>query len=266
MGFFGKLWSGVKEAASEVGAAVAGGVRYAGKKLQEAGEWIDNAISNLGKNENSPTINYPPKNPSSGGTGGNSSTHSANEEERKRERERENKAITEYQNQIEQRAKSRENAVKKAYLKIYNKYISEFAEVFDDDVIKDIRGYVEKESNAFTNTLRDEVNTKVNSSYRPWKQLVSSHPSAKRLQAYCDKVYTEADNNLLDLLQKSIEDTNKYISRCIIKYNEDKAKALSDMKSSLIKLTSDEETKSKELQKIAEELVVAQFIINETSL
>ena len=137
MGFFGKLWSGVKEAASEVGAAVASGVRYAGKKLQEAGEWIDNAISNLGKNENSPTINYPPKNPSSGGTGGNSSTHSANEEERKRERERENKAITEYQNQIEQRAKSRENAVKKAYLKIYNKYISEFAEVFDDDVIKD---------------------------------------------------------------------------------------------------------------------------------
>lgn len=66
MGFFGKLWSGVKEAASEVGAAVASGVRYAGKKLQEAGEWIDNAISNLGKNENSPTINYPPKNPSSG--------------------------------------------------------------------------------------------------------------------------------------------------------------------------------------------------------
>ena len=88
----------------------------------------------------------------------------------------------------------------------------------------------------------------------------------ERLQAYCDKVYTEADNNLLDLLQKSIEDTNKYISRCIIKYNEDKAKALSDMKSSLIKLTSDEETKSKELQKIAEELIVAQFIINETSL
>lgn len=138
--------------------------------------------------------------------------------------------------------------------------------MFDDDVIKDIKGYVGKESNAFANTLRDEVNTKVNSSYRPWKQLVSSHPSEKRLQAYCDKVYSEADNNLLDLLQESIEDTNKYISRCIIKYNEDKAKALSDMKSSLIKLTSDEETKSKELQKIAEELIVAQFIINETSL
>lgn len=249
-----KAWNKTKE----IGAKAA---KYAGEKLQKAGEWI----SNLGKKGDGPKI----ENFSSGSKSGTSSpcsSHSANEEERKRRRERENKAITEYQNQIEQRAKSRENAVKRAYLKIYNEYISDFTNVFEEDVIKDIKTYVEKRSNTFINTLRDEVNEKVNSSYQPWKQLVYSHPSTERLQAYCDKVYTEADNNLLDLLQKSIEDTNKYISRCIIKYNEDKAKALSDMKSSLIKLTSDEETKSKELQKIAEELIVAQFIINETSL
>ena len=249
-----KAWNKTKE----IGAKAA---KYAGEKLQKAGEWI----SNLGKKEAGPKIDDFSSGFNSGSSSSQSS-HSANEEEKKREREREKKAITEYQNQIEQRAKSRENAVKKAYLKIYNEYISDFANVFDDDVIKDIKGYVEKKSNTFANTLRDEVNTKVNSSYQPWKQLVSNHPSTKRLQAYCDKVYTEADNNLLDLLQMSIEDTNKYISRCIIKYNEDKAKALSDMKSSLIKLTSDEESKAKELQKISEELVVAQFITNETTL
>lgn len=250
----GKAWNKTKE----FGAKAA---KYAGEKLQKAGEWI----SSLGKKEAGPKIDNFSSGPNSGSSSPRSS-HSANEEERKRERERENKAITEYQNKIEQRAQTRENAVKRAYLKIYNEYISDFSNVFDEDVIKDIKTFVEKESNSFANTLRDEVNTKVNSSYQPWKQLVSSHPSTERLQAYCDKVYTEADNNLLDLLQRSIEDTNKYISRCIIKYNEDKAKALSDMKSSLIKLTSDEESKAKELQKIAEELVVAQFITNETTL
>ena len=86
------------------------------------------------------------------------------------------------------------------------------------------------------------------------------------MQDYCDKVYTEADNNLLDLLQSAIEDTNKFISKCVIKYNDDKAKALKEMKDSLVKLTADEETKAQELKKIAEELAVAQFIANETSL
>ena len=38
------------------------------------------------------------------------------------------------------------------------------------------------------------------------------------------------------------------------------------MKDSLVKLTADEETKAQELKKIAEELAVAQFIANETSL
>lgn len=271
MGFWSNVGSFLKSAAKEVASGVAKATKYVGEKLKEAGEWIDKTISNLGKKESGPTMNTSftsstSSSSSSSSFSSSSSSSSANEERKKKARERENEAITQYQNEVEQRAKSREKAVKETYLKIYKEYIADFEEVLDADLMDDIKSYVKKTSQSFINTLRDEVNTKVNSSYQPWKQLISSHPSPKRLQEYCDKVYTEADNNLLDLLQSAIEDTNKFISKCVIKYNDDKAKALKEMKDSLVKLTADEETKAQELKKIAEELAVAQFIANETSL
>lgn len=258
MGFLDNVWSSVKSVAKDVASGIAEATKYVGEKLKEAGEWIEKTISDLGKKKSGPTINT--------NFTSSSSSSTANEERKKKERERENEAINQYQNEVEQRAKSREKAVKDAYLKIYKEYIADFKEVLDSELMDEIESYVKNTSHKFTNTLRDEVNTKVNSSYQPWKQLISSHPTSKRLQEYCDKVYTEADNNLLDLLQSAIEDTNKFISKCIIKYNDDKAKALKEMKDSLVKLTADEETKAQELKKIAEELAVAQFIANETSL
>lgn len=263
MGFWSNVGSFLKSATKEVASGFAKATKYVGEKLKEAGEWIDKTISNLGKKESGLTMNTSFISSTSSSS---SSSSSANEERKKKARERENEAITQYQNEVEQRAKSREKAVKETYLKIYKEYIADFEEVLDADLMDDIKSYVKKTSHSFINTLRDEVNTKVNSSYQPWKQLISSHPSPKRLQDYCYKVYTEADNNLLDLLQSAIEDTNKFISKCVIKYNDDKAKALKEMKDSLVKLTADEETKAQELKKIAEELAVAQFIANETSL
>lgn len=268
MGFWGNVWSTVKSVAKDVASDIAEATKYVGEKLKEAVEWIDKTISDLGKGKTSPTINnFTSSSPSSSSSPNSSSNpSSANEEKKKEEIEKENEAITQYQNEVEQRAKSREKAVKDAYLKIYKEYIADFEEVLDSELMDEIKSYVKNISHTFTNTLRDEVNTKVNSSYQPWKQLISSNLTPKRLQEYCDRVYTEADNNLLDLLQSAIEDTNKFISKCIIKYNDDKAKALKEMKDSLVKLTADEETKAQELKKIAEELAVAQFIANETSL
>lgn len=271
MEFWGNVWSSVKSVAKDVASGLAEATKYVGEKLKEAGEWIEKTISDLGKKKSGPTINTSftsstSSSSSSYSSSSSSNSSTANEERKKKERERENEAITQYQNEVEQRAKSREKAVKDAYLKIYKEYIADFEEVLDSELMDEIKSYVKNTSRTFTNTLRDEVNTKVNSSYQTWKQLISSHPSPKRLQEYCDRVYTEADNNLLDLLQSAIEDTNKFISKCIIKYNDDKAKALKEMKDSLVKLTADEETKAQELKKIAEELAVAQFIANETSL
>lgn len=269
MGFFKNLWEGAKSLGRDIASGVAKATKYVGEKLEQAGKWIDDTINRLGKKESGPDIGteWVPKPSPTSSTGNNSTSSStANEERRKRERERENEAITEYQNKIEQRARSREKAVKEAYLRIYMGSIADFKEILDAELMNDINEMIKETSLRFANTLRDEVNSKVNSSYLPWKQLIMSHPTPKQLQDYCDRVYTEADNNLLDLLQSAIEDTNKFISGCIIKYNDDKAKALSEMKESLIKLTADEETQAKELKKIAEELVVAQFIEHEASL
>lgn len=265
MGFWSDAWKNVKSSAKSVASGVARGVKYVGEKIQEAGEWIDQTISSLGKKSSPPKIDsgFRP-NGSSPNSGSGSS--SANEERKKGEREKENEAISQYQDEVAQRAKLREKAVKDAYMKIYKEYISDFEEVLDSEIIDKIKSYIKSTSRRFNNTLRDEVNTKVNSSYKPWKQLISSHPTPEHLQNYCDRIYSEADNNLLDLLQTSIKDTNKFISKCVVKYNDDKAKALKEMKDSLVKLTADEETKAQELKKIAEELVVAQFIANEISL
>lgn len=261
--------SDVKDAAKEVGHGIAVGAKYVGEKIQKAGDWIDRKISNLGKKDKGPTIGSfgnSGSSSSSSSSGNYSSSSSINEERKKKERELENEVITKYQNEIEQRAKSREKKVGSIYLEIYEEYIADFEEVLDKELVDEINSYVKKTSRSFSNTLRDEVNTKVNSSYLPWKQLISSHPSQGELQDYCDKVYTEADNSLLDSLQSAIEDTNKFISKCIVKYNDDKANALTKMKESLVKLTADEETRAKELKKIAEELTVIQFIANETEI
>lgn len=270
MGFWGNLWSDVKSAAKSAASGIATGAKYVGEKIKQAGEWIDKTISDLGKKESGPTIKKgfqtPNNNSSNSSSSSSSSSSSANEDWLKRQQEKENEAITIYQEEVAERAVSREKDVKKAYKTIYKIYIDDFRDIFDAELVNDIETYIKNKSNSFTNTLRNEVNTKVNSSYKPWKQLIANHPSDEQLQEYCDRVYTDAKNNLFDLLQTAIEDTNKFISKCIIKYNDDKAKALKEMKDSLVRLSADEETKAQELKKIAEELAVAQFIANEASL
>ena len=251
MGFWKDLWSDIKQDCKEA-------VRYVGKKLQETGKWIEKKIEGLGKKDKTPDFNY-----SNSGIANKNNT--INEEKDKENTILESNEIANFQKHTKKKASRRENNIKNVYLSIYENYISYFSEVFDKEIIDSIDSYVKEKSESFKNTMRNEVNAKVNPSYYQWKQLLSSLPTGDQVQAYCNKVYTEADNNLLDLLQKTIEETNKYIRSCINKYNNDKALALSRMKESLINLTADEETKAKELKQIAEELAVAEFIANEAT-
>lgn len=268
MPFLKNLWEEVKSTAKDVARGVAKAAKYVGGKLEDAGKWIDRKISDLGKKKDPKPIDtsFTSSGFSSSGSTSSYSSSNANEEREKKAREAENEAITGYQKDVEKLAKEREEEVKKTYLDVYKPYFADFDEVLDTVLMDEIKKHVNETSLSFANTLRDEVNTKVNSSYQPWKQLLSSYHSPEQIKAYCDKVYTDADNNLLDLLQTSIENTNKYIGEKVSKYNEDKAKALAKMKESLVKLTSDEETKAQELNKIAEELTVAQFIAYEASI
>lgn len=265
MGFWSNAWSNLKAGAKEVAHDLGKAAKYVGQKIEQAGDWIDNKINSLGKNKSKPEFKSSTSSDHyySSNTSSNSTT--INEEQVKESIVRENDDIERFQKNAKKEAASREREVKKFYLSIYNKYISDFAEVFDQDIIKEIDKFIKNKSNSFKHVIRDEVNTKINSSYQPWKDFISKHPNEMQIQEFCDKVYNEADNNLLDLLQEVIEETNKYISKCITKYNEDRAYALSVLKESLINLSSNEETKAQELKRIAEQLVVAQFIAHEAS-
>lgn len=159
-------------------------------------------------------------------------------------------------------ASRRGELVSYKYLSIYENYISYLSEIFDDEIIKNIKVIIKDNSMSLINTLRNEIDVKV--TFNLCKHLLSDS-SYTKIRGYCDRVYTDADNNLLDLLQEAIEDTNDYISKCIVKYNEDKALALAKHKKSLINLTADDESNAKELKQIAEELAVAEFIANEAT-
>lgn len=252
MDFWKDLWSGIKQDCKDA-------ARYVGGKLKQAGDWIEKKIEGLGKKDETPDFNYTP-------SSFVNKNNTINEEKDKEKTRLESDNIADFQLKIAKKASRREKNVKNIYLSIYEDYISDFSEVFDDEIIDGIESYVKEKSKSFKNTLRDEVNEKVNPSCYQWKQLLSSSPTKNKVQAYCNKVYAEADNNLLDLLQETIEETNKYITSCIDKYNNDKALALSKMKQSLINLTADEETKALELKLIAEELAVAEFIAHEATL
>lgn len=265
---FGKsVWEGTKKVATKAVEYTAKAAKFVGETLVDVADAITDTISSLGKKTPPPTYESPLYGSDTGSKSTEENKDTGNNEEKEKERiQREAESIAKYQKEVAARAEERETDVKKAYLKMYSNYVKDFSEVLDDEIIEEIEGFIRKKSGIFKNTMKKEVNTLVSPSYHPWKRLTESHPTNKQLQSYCDKAYQDADNNLLDLLQSAIEDTNKFISGCIIKYNDDKAKALTEMKESLLKLTADEETKAQELKKIAEELAVAQFIANESSL
>ena len=258
MGFFDSIGKGL----SWLGNKVEKGLDWIGYKVEKGLEWAGEKIEKLGKKLQGPKIKEPissPKPPKE------KDTSVSNEEYVKKQTQLEAEVIAEYQEEIKERAIQRESSVKELYSNIYNNYISKFEEVFDKDVIKALRAFIKSKENIFQNTLRNEVNSKVNPSCKKWQRLISRNASHSEIQSYCDRVYTDADNNLLDLLQEAIEDTNDYISKCIVKYNEDKALALAKHKKSLINLTADDESNAKELKQIAEELAVAEFIANEAT-
>ena len=179
--------------------------------------------------------------------------------------EKENEMIARYQKKVVERATMRENNVSNAYKKIYDEYLKEIGNIANNEIVGEIKHHIDETSQTFTNSLRDEVKEKVNSSYPKWQKLMSTHPTHNIVQDYCDQVYNDADDNLLTLLQSKIKETNLFISQRINDYANDRNKALDELKERFRKLTSDEETKSQELMECAKEITVAQYIVYETS-
>jgi len=87
MGFWKKVGNFFKDAATGIVIATAETAKYVGEKLNDAGKWIDETISKLGKKEAGPQINIW-KDSKSSETGGETGSSPTNEELEKRERER----------------------------------------------------------------------------------------------------------------------------------------------------------------------------------
>jgi len=155
--------------------------------------------------------------------------------------------------------------VTERYRNIYDNYLKMFQPIFAEDIIADINNFVDMHGKAFKNIMRDSINSRVSPANHSWQRLTKSdNVSMSAIQKYCNQAYTDANNELLELLQTTIEETNAYISHCVVKYNDDRAKTLADMKESLIKLSADEESAASELRKIAEEFAVAEYISHMT--
>lgn len=149
---------------------------------------------------------------------------------------------------------------------MYEPTILQLEKVFDEELIDEIQSYIDEKSKSFKNQMRDEVNTKVSSSYSEWDDLMSDPDvDVAQIQEYCDTVYNTADDNLLDSFNQAVSETNDHIKDVVNKYNNDKAKHLKSLKESLVKLSSDEATKSAEIKAIYEKLAIIQFINFESS-
>jgi len=250
---------------TSIGKAIAKGCEYldkattyVGKKFGEAVSAAVEGIASLFDSTPSPTFSD-----TSSFTA--TASRTSGEEEKKARKQAQDKAITEYQKKVRQKANSREALVTERYRNIYDNYLKMFQPIFAEDIIADINNFVDMHGKAFKNIMRDSINSRVSPANHSWQRLTKSdNVSMSAIQKYCNQAYTDANNELLELLQTTIEETNAYISHCVVKYNDDRAKTLADMKESLIKLSADEESAASELRKIAEEFAVAEYISHMT--
>lgn len=266
MGFFDgikKFCSNVasvaKDVASEIKEDAKRAARWTGEKIQRGAQWVADKLESALAKDDAPTWE--------GDTGG-SSTSSSNlsDEENKAEKTRQAEDVANWQAKVQKKAKKREKTIQKTYKDLYDPTIQELEEIFDEEIIEEIQSYIDEKSTSFKNQMRDEVNTKVSSSYSEWDGLISDpYVDNAKIQRYCDDVYNTADDNLLDLFTNAVAETNAHIKDIVNKYNNDKAKHLNALKESLIKLSSDEATKSAEIKAIYEKLAVIQFINFESS-
>lgn len=266
MGFFDGLkkfcsnvYNGAKEVASEIKEDAKRAARWTGEKIQKGAQWVADKLDSVLAKDDAPEWE------GGSSSSGSSTSTTYNSEEEKAEKTRQAEDVADWQAKVQKKARKREKTIQNTYKKLYEETILQLEEIFDEELIDDIQSYIDEKSKSFKNQMRDEVNTKVSSSYSEWDDLMSDPDvDVAQIQKYCDEVYNTADDNLLDSFTQAVSDTNNHIKDIVNKYNNDRAKHLKSLKDSLIKLSSDEATKSAEIKSIYEKLAVIQFINNES--
>lgn len=238
MGF----WDTIKS----VGSSIYNGAKTA---IRNAASWVAKQLEDKPKTYERVNYDYTP-------------SHMSSEEEEKARIKEHNKAISDYQKRIAKRTDKREKQIQSAYKGAYIEVIDELERSGID--VADIRLFIDTKAISFENVMRDEVNTKVSPSYYEWKSLIDNVDSTQKdMDKYTKKVYDEAENKLLDLLEVAYAETNEFIKQRTDKYLTDKSNALQTMKESLVNLTKDKESQERELQKIAVEYTTMLLIEHE---
>lgn len=246
MGFFDKL----KKVGQSVYSGAKAAARWTGEKIKNGAEWVAKKMERALQKDTAPEWNPEPDN-----------TEPVGYEEEKARVQKEANEVEQWQSKVKIKARKRERAIQNAFKNVYEPTITQLEEIFDEEIIDEIQSFIDEKSKCFKNKIRDEVNTKVSSSYGAWNDLISlPNLTKKQIQEYCDNVYNTADNNILELLKSSIDETNKHIKDVVNKYNNDRAKHQKSLKESLLRLSADETTRTAEIKSIYEKLAVILFI------
>lgn len=182
------------------------------------------------------------------------------EEEIERHRQH-NKLIAKYQRIVSKNAIQEEKAISDIYDEVHKSIVSKLKEQSIDTA--SIEKYIKEQKKRFSHVMRNEVNERVNPCCEEWEELMDDEYSTKSdIKEYTDSVYRDAQHLLYDTLSTVTKDTALFIEKYVKKYLSDRRNALKSMKQSLVNMTSDEETRDKEIQKLSEEYATMLFITN----
>lgn len=245
-------YDGSKELVSDIKKETKKVAKWTGQQIQKGTTWVGNTLGDVLKKLDVPTwdLPIPPL--------------SDNPRDAKRRIKQIAENVTAWQPKVEEKASEREKTIQKTYKELYKPILNQLKEILDEELMAEIQAFIDEKSKFFENQIRDEVNTKVSPSYPEWDKLMAdSNLTITKVQKYCNEVYYTADNNLLDSFGQAVNETNDYITEKVNKYNDNKEKHLNSLKESLVKLSSDEATKSEEINDLYKELAVIQFINHE---
>ena len=170
--------------------------------------------------------------------------------------------IADYQKQVSKDAKTYEGVVRDAYLKKYNPITKALRDIMDT---RHIEKFIKSKSKTFANLMRDEINSEITLGNRKLKRLMDDTSLSQleykhAIQDFADKIYDNAKDNLLDVLESAFSETDSYIKIHVSKFLQDEQETLIAMKENMQKLSQEGGARERELEKIGKEYATLSFI------
>ena len=175
--------------------------------------------------------------------------------------------IDDYHEDARKKAADCEASSRNLYEDTFEKLYNEFEKIMD---INPIRDFVQTKSKEFSNVMRNDLNYDVSVNNKKLDRLLTkyyySEIDASEVDDYVDGLYDKAKTHLLELVEKTVDETIKYIKSYTQKYLSDEAEAIRKTKEHLENLKKNGDAREKVLLSLAEEeaiLTLIQSIAND---